>query len=161
MIFSFSEERLRTLTVFGSGILIGTALSVILPEGVNSVYHAANEQHSHYQHHHHQPAAAAGDNDADQLNKLNSPSALPTATTASTKHQSDEHMVIGITLVLGFIFMLLVDQCTSNRHSNNVVTYSSLASVAESGSGTQVQYKSNRSSNVTATLGLIVHAAGK
>ena len=143
MIFSFSEERLRTLTVFGSGILIGTALSVILPEGVNSIYHKSNDEH----YHHHQTQSAS--------------SQLPTATTASLKHQEDEHIIIGITLVLGFIFMLLVDQCTSNRHSNTVVTYSSLASVAESGSGPQVQYKSNRSSSVTATLGLIVHAAGK
>lgn len=141
MIFSFSEERLRTLTVFGSGILIGTALSVILPEGVNSIYHKANDQHHHLS----QPPT----------------SQLPSVTPSSVKHQEDEHMVIGITLVLGFIFMLLVDQCTSNRHSNTVVTYSSLASVAESGSGPQVQYKSNRSSSVTATLGLIVHAAGE
>lgn len=139
MIFSFSEERLRTLTVFGSGILIGTALSVILPEGVNSIYHSDSDAHHHHTH-----------------------SARPLSTPSSPhKPAENEHMIIGITLVLGFIFMLLVDQCTSNRHSNTVVTYSSLASVAESGSGPQVQCKSHRSSSVTATLGLIVHAAGK
>lgn len=46
----------------------------------------------------------------------------------------DPHSLIGISLILGFVFMLLVDQCSARR------------------SGV-------RERSVTATLGLVVHAA--
>ena len=46
----------------------------------------------------------------------------------------DLHSVIGISLVLGFIFMLLVDQCSARRSGG-------------------------KEKSVTATLGLVVHAA--
>ncbi|TPX69079.1 hypothetical protein SpCBS45565_g02741 [Spizellomyces sp. 'palustris'] len=36
--FHFSEERLRLVSTFGSGMLVGTALIVILPEGVETLY---------------------------------------------------------------------------------------------------------------------------
>ncbi|KAJ3085331.1 hypothetical protein HK102_000106 [Quaeritorhiza haematococci] len=36
--FHFSEERLNLLSTFGAGVLVGTALVVILPEGVETLY---------------------------------------------------------------------------------------------------------------------------
>ncbi|KAJ3044049.1 hypothetical protein HK097_001584, partial [Rhizophlyctis rosea] len=36
--FQFSEERLRLISTFGSGMLVGTALIVIIPEGVETLY---------------------------------------------------------------------------------------------------------------------------
>ncbi|KAJ3045347.1 hypothetical protein HDV00_010217 [Rhizophlyctis rosea] len=36
--FQFSEERLRLVSTFGSGMLVGTALVVIVPEGVETLY---------------------------------------------------------------------------------------------------------------------------
>ena len=36
------QNKLRLLTIFGSGILVGTALSVIIPEGVNAIYASAH-----------------------------------------------------------------------------------------------------------------------
>ncbi|KAI8622734.1 ZIP zinc transporter-domain-containing protein [Chytriomyces sp. MP71] len=38
--FTFSEARLVLLSTFGSGLLVGTALTVILPEGVETLYSA-------------------------------------------------------------------------------------------------------------------------
>lgn len=35
-----SQSRMRMVTVFGAGLLIGTALAVIIPEGVESLYSA-------------------------------------------------------------------------------------------------------------------------
>lgn len=46
----------------------------------------------------------------------------------------DPHSLIGISLILGFVFMLLVDQCSARRSGG-------------------------RERSVTATLGLVVHAA--
>uniref|UniRef100_A0A8C6L1Y1 Zinc transporter ZIP9 n=1 Tax=Nothobranchius furzeri TaxID=105023 RepID=A0A8C6L1Y1_NOTFU len=36
--FNFSEERLKLVTVLGAGLLCGTALAVIIPEGVHALY---------------------------------------------------------------------------------------------------------------------------
>jgi hypothetical protein len=36
--FSWSERRLRLVTIFGAGLLVGTALVVIIPEGVAMHY---------------------------------------------------------------------------------------------------------------------------
>lgn len=46
----------------------------------------------------------------------------------------DLHSLIGISLVLGFVFMLLIDQCSAKKSDG-------------------------RQKSVTATLGLVVHAA--
>lgn len=46
----------------------------------------------------------------------------------------DLHSLIGISLVLGFVFMLLIDQCSARKSDG-------------------------RQKSVTATLGLVVHAA--
>uniref|UniRef100_A0AAQ4NXY5 Zinc transporter ZIP9 n=1 Tax=Gasterosteus aculeatus aculeatus TaxID=481459 RepID=A0AAQ4NXY5_GASAC len=35
---NFSEERLKLITVLGAGLLCGTALAVIIPEGVHALY---------------------------------------------------------------------------------------------------------------------------
>ncbi|CAJ0577122.1 unnamed protein product, partial [Mesorhabditis spiculigera] len=38
LLFTMSESRMRILSIFGAGLLVGTALSVIIPEGVESLY---------------------------------------------------------------------------------------------------------------------------
>lgn len=75
---TFSQDKLGKVTVFGAGLLVGTALAVIIPEGVRSlipqgVHHAFNQSEEVHE-------------------------------------QNDPLSVIGISLILGFIFMLLVDQ---------------------------------------------------
>jgi hypothetical protein len=58
---------------------------------------------------------------------------------------ADVFSSVGLALVLGFIFMLLVDQCSRSRPSSRDLESSS-------------SYPAKRS--FTATLGLVVHAAG-
>jgi zinc transporter 9 len=41
--FSLSSAKLRAISTFGIGLLVGAALTVIIPEGVESVYKAARE----------------------------------------------------------------------------------------------------------------------
>src|ERR1043165_8223064 len=38
--FHLSEDRLRTISAFGVGLLVGTALIVIIPEGIETIYSA-------------------------------------------------------------------------------------------------------------------------
>ncbi|KAJ3254608.1 hypothetical protein HDU77_003988 [Chytriomyces hyalinus] len=48
LLFAFSESRLVLVSTFGSGLLVGTAMTVILPEGVETLYSAATlSQDSH------------------------------------------------------------------------------------------------------------------
>lgn len=34
------QEKLKLVTVLGAGLLVGTALAVIIPEGVNAMYNS-------------------------------------------------------------------------------------------------------------------------
>lgn len=102
LFFSLSEEKLKKITVLGAGLLVGTALAVIIPEGVRAL--TAN---------HHDGTATP----------------LPSG--------EDRLAVIGISLVLGFVFMLLVDQISQSRNDG----------------GNPSERK------ITATIGLVVHAA--
>lgn len=82
------QDKLKKATVFGAGLLVGTALAVIIPEGVRSlgvknvsvsITHGANQ---------------------------------PEVTATHT----DSITVIGVCLVVGFVFMLLIDQVSDFFH---------------------------------------------
>ncbi|KAL1501493.1 hypothetical protein ABEB36_006804 [Hypothenemus hampei] len=107
LFFSFSEDKLKKITVFGAGLLVGTALAVIIPEGVRSM---------------------VSDHDFTAHSQNGS---------ASPQEPNDPLSVIGVSLVTGFIFMLVVDQISQKRNEN--------------------LNPSER--NITATVGLVVHAA--
>ena len=109
----------------GAGLLLGTALSVIIPEGVatlNMAYtaHAAHQEHGH--------TDSGGPTPGEEEH-----------------HENPGHHLIGVALVLGFIFMLIIDQVASSRSGPRD---------PEGGRG------SGRGAvSWTATLGLVVHAA--
>lgn len=131
---NFSEERLKLITVLGAGLLCGTALAVIIPEGVHALYEEILEggHHSHGQVGVVEASEAKGEVEA--------------ALSASGNHEHSHEQLqacIGVSLVLGFVFMLLVDQIgSSHMHST------------EDPESARVT-----SSKITTTLGLVVHAA--
>lgn len=130
---NFSEERLKLVTVLGAGLLCGTALAVIIPEGVHALYEEILEGH-----HSHSQSGVVEVSEA----KADAEAALA----AGVKHDHSHeqlHACIGVSLVLGFVFMLLVDQIGSSHMHN--------AEDPESGRVA--------SSKITTTLGLVVHAA--
>ncbi|KAK3671955.1 hypothetical protein LTR78_008130 [Recurvomyces mirabilis] len=43
LLFSLSERQLRLITALGTGVLVGTSLIVIIPEGVETLYSAGKE----------------------------------------------------------------------------------------------------------------------
>lgn len=167
---SLSEEKLKLVTVLGAGLLVGTALAVIIPEGVNAMY---NNGVGHHHHHHHDPKDTAA---VKVVEKAAERPAVPAAAAvvgggshheaagdhgaAGTVHElhhdhaeghhdmTEEHSIIGISLVAGFIFMLLVDQMGGNMHSHS----------ASGDAEIETQGPQNRN-KITATLGLVVHAA--
>ncbi|KAL6422256.1 hypothetical protein ACFW04_010552 [Cataglyphis niger] len=96
LVINLSEDKLQLVSILGAGLLVGTALAVIIPEGIRALFTGgiSNEKGLY----------------------------------------SDLHSLIGISLVLGFVFMLLIDQCSARKSGG-------------------------RQKSITATLGLIVHAA--
>ncbi|XP_068194602.1 zinc transporter ZIP9 [Antennarius striatus] len=131
---NFSEEKLKLVTVLGAGLLCGTALAVIIPEGVHALYEEILEGG----HHSHGQVGAV---------EVSEPKGeVESALTVSEKHEHSHeqlHACIGVSLVLGFVFMLLVDQIGSSHvHSTDDPESARVTS-----------------SKITTTLGLVVHAA--
>ncbi|MBZ3890179.1 Zinc transporter ZIP9 [Sciurus carolinensis] len=128
---NFSEERLKLVTVLGAGLLCGTALAVIVPEGVHALYEDILEGK------HHQAS--------ETQNVIASDKAEMSAVHEHehSHNHTQLHAYIGVSLVLGFVFMLLVDQIGSSHvHASDD---------PETGRPS--------SSKITTTLGLVVHAA--
>ncbi|XP_003743459.1 zinc transporter ZIP9-B [Galendromus occidentalis] len=119
-----TEDKMNIVSIFGAGLLVGTALTVIIPEGVSTLYMSRLEA-AHTEHH------------------LD----LPTKDHHHEAHHFDDpHALIGITLVAGFVFMLLVDQCSKGGRSTEELL-------------PQPNGVGRRARPGTATLGLVVHAA--
>lgn len=130
LVVSLSEEKLKVVTVFGAGLLVGTALTVIIPEGIRALYsEGGNSGHSSISHSPNAPGHTLS---------LDGGGVAAAAAVGGDDHGSNEHSsTIGLSLVLGFVFMMIVDQISSRRGSDS--------------------YGSDR--NSTATIGLVVHAA--
>lgn len=85
---NLSSAKLRIVTIFGAGLLVGTALIVIIPEGIAMHYDSQlAEKNSHA--HEHAEAAADG-------------------AEGPPKHGS--HWQIGAALAFGFAFQLIVGE---------------------------------------------------
>ncbi|GFR14930.1 zinc transporter ZIP9 [Trichonephila clavata] len=131
LIVSMSEDKLQIVSVLGAGLLVGTALSVIIPEGVNTLYSTQLKQIEILRHMHKE--------------SISTQETLVSPPDAHGAMDFEPHSVIGLALVLGFIFMLLIDQISSS-HSRHPV------------SDLESSLKQDRQ-KITATIGLVVHAA--
>ncbi len=131
------------LSTLGGGLLIGTALIVILPEGVDTLY-ALQSDHVHKSH-----------NDAH--------------THQSDHTDFHAHGYIGPTLALGFLFMFIIDQIGHASHTDHhhytPPLPTSVPSQEDTIDGTveSVSYGATDTSIAAraATLGLVVHSAAE
>lgn len=92
------------MSAFGSGILVGTALIIILPEGIEvrgaPVWlDSASEARSR-----------------QALYQQSDPSTAPPSHGHDHAGESDGHGYVGLALVLGFLLMLLVEQLVPSGH---------------------------------------------
>lgn len=94
MTFKMSDSKSRLLALMGSGILVGTALAVIIPEGIDSIYVQPNKQASTS----HNAASAHAENRDSNNDSPNQ------------EEQPIKTWTIGLSMVAGFILMLLIDQ---------------------------------------------------
>lgn len=85
MAFKLSDSKSRLLALMGSGILVGTALAIIIPEGIDSIYAQPD------------PSILQESLSAEKNSQLIYQEPVQTWT-------------IGMSLVAGFVLMLLIDQ---------------------------------------------------
>ncbi|OCT77562.1 zinc transporter ZIP9 [Xenopus laevis] len=123
--FKLSEQNLQIVSVFGAGLLCGTALAIIIPEGVELLDGPGKEG----------PVIC--------LNVTQNHTEISkTSEDAAEKSFSvPPHFYVGVSLVMGFILMFIVDQISSYYSYHDPRTGMS--------AGT----------SITATLGLVIHAA--
>ncbi|KAJ3306633.1 hypothetical protein HDV03_004763 [Kappamyces sp. JEL0829] len=142
---SLNETKLNLVTTFGAGMLLGAAFIIILPEGVETIYDAQ---------------IAMSQIDPPQAL---APSPLPSPTRSVAKRESlappsfafNEGTIsrdIGVSLLLGFGFMLMVDQFSAYLQRWQQGTHLPI-SVSEFVRDREVAHTS------TPTLGFIIHAA--
>ncbi|XP_065919269.1 zinc transporter ZIP9-like [Dysidea avara] len=137
LMFSLSPSRLQLVTALGAGLLVGTALTVIIPEGMDTILEEVSSVH-----------------------EKDLSASVPTASQGETPSSSDHdhpgshelpqqcHVFIGVSMALGFVFMLLVDQLAGSHHAPN--------SSVEAAAG-EVTKETKKS--FTATVGLVIHSA--
>ena len=108
LFFSLSEEKLQLVSVMGAGLLVGTALSVIIPEGMQTLNMAYRWSGLHQS-----MKAFLSTKPFSSIKEHASHHGGEGTEESGHAHQHEENPVphiIGVSLVLGFIFMLIVDQ---------------------------------------------------
>ncbi|KAI7907239.1 Zinc/iron permease [Cokeromyces recurvatus] len=132
-----SDRKIRFLNALGAGLLIGTSLIVVIPEGVETIYGKKR---------------------------------APSEQQQEEEEKEKSHIAIGLSLLLGFALMFIIDQ-TSSLHmpsstgGNSTAEYSELNTLGSNSFDPDEGDVSNRNNNVshhtsmTPTVGLIVHAA--
>lgn len=113
--FRLSDSRSRLLALMGSGILVGTALAVIIPEGISSLFPTSNNE---------QTVSNSDDVNVKKYDKNQE------HTDIAQDSVQDNLRIIGPSLVIGFVLMLLIDQFSmylagdSHDHNTNPSSHS-------------------------------------
>jgi len=137
---SLSERSLRLVSIIGAGLLVGTALAVIIPEGVHELYE--KERHGAVEHSIKPHITREASMSSPSISELIATTKIHHEHHHGHQHEGIElHTLIGLSLSFGFIFMLLIDQ-VSGGHSH--------------GPDLTNERRTNKS---VATIGLVVHAA--
>lgn len=115
LLVNFSQQKQRFMSVLGAGLLCGTALSIIIPEGVELLQGPSRDSFC--------SVVAARLIAADSNSTLK----------PSTEKGSRTHVFIGASLVLGFMLMFVIDQiadyCSSHVSRASVYTGSATATL--------------------------------
>lgn len=153
--FSLSQPRLRLVASLGAGLLVGSCLIVILPEGIEAL------------------AAATGQQGQSPKPKARAPDGTPRRDAApAQEHPELPAFHIGFALVIGFALMFLIDRlprhatekfqsAPASRHvSLENLAGSSVSSDQESdGFLGSLTPSPKQTRNLATTTGLVIHAA--
>ncbi|KAJ1335194.1 solute carrier family 39 (zinc transporter) member 9 [Microdochium nivale] len=147
---SLSQSQLRLISSIGIGVLVGTALIVIIPEGIEAITSANMAAHSH----------SARDEGPAESGHAHSEPEVPT-------------FWVGLSLILGFILMYLIDRLPQIASNNfqpapqpRQISLSNLGGSAMSGDEEETEGflgsltpSPKQSRSLATTTGLVIHAA--
>ncbi|GAA6101575.1 zinc transporter ZIP9 [Tachysurus ichikawai] len=115
LLVNFSQQKQQFITVLGAGLLCGTALAIIIPEGVELLEGSFRDSFC---------SAVTARLNASDANAILKP---------STEKGLRPHVFIGASLVLGFTLMFVVDQiadyCSSHVSRASVYSGSTTATL--------------------------------
>lgn len=94
-----SDQKIRMLNALGAGLLIGTSLMVVIPEGVDTIYHS------------------------------HSSSVATDVVKRDPEEERGEHTAIGLALIIGFALMFIIDQVSSLHMAAPTSDYTELDSM--------------------------------
>ncbi|XP_060704468.1 zinc transporter ZIP9-like isoform X1 [Hemiscyllium ocellatum] len=154
------QEKLKFVTVLGAGLLCGTALAIIIPEGIELLL---------------------GDLTTDQQRNISQKQVImeykvSDGKQAGTKEFAPPHFVIGISLVMGFLLMFIIDQIGNCITWQGGESPNACQQVSDGQQSSPSQHPASNTqpvastitetssgpaagSSLTATLGLVIHAA--
>ena len=154
--FGLSQNHSRVIHAIGTGLLVGTCLIIIIPEGIDTLYEAAVSSEV--------DLSSANGNLADGSRKR---------AEHAHGHAWEPHAFVGISLVAGFIMMYLIDQVPKHAASTDTQRplHISLANLSqgphrasspsrfeeETEEGLQERHAAPQS--MATTIGLVIHAA--
>lgn len=97
-----SQQRLRLISAIGTGVLVGTALIVIIPEGIETLYSAHASSN---------PRDQSPTKDGKHPVTRTQHGAIITRAEHSHEdvHKSSPHAWIGLALIAGYILMYVID----------------------------------------------------
>lgn len=208
---TLSQSQLRLISSIGIGILVGTSLIVIIPEGIEAVAEASIKAHSPTPRSLHLPRSAATvswaeglfdhrtepdqDAESEQTSSLDSleipsaddavesvtlqirspadkPEAPPSTVETAPAERELPTLYIGLSLILGFILMFLIDRLPRHASENfqpppprhislSNLGASSLSAGEEESEGFlgSLTPTPKQSRSLATTTGLVIHAA--
>ncbi|KAI1413621.1 Zinc/iron permease [Hypoxylon sp. FL1857] len=163
---SLSQSQLRLISSIGIGILVGTSLIVIIPEGIEAITEASIPAHSQSPRHistarwAQEPETIPGDETKSGSGNQHSGFEVPT-------------FYIGLSLILGFILMFLIDRLPRHASENfqpppppRHISLSNLGGSSLSGDEEESEGflgsltpTPKQSRSLATTTGLVIHAA--
>lgn len=108
--FGLSQNHSRIISAIGTGLLLGTCLIIIIPEGIETLY-SSSARSPHVEPIKEIPKTGAGQADLlDDPSRFDAPAYMVRRLAEETHSHHEPHAWIGISLISGFILMYLIDQ---------------------------------------------------
>lgn len=157
---SLSHSAVSLLSTLGAAILVSTATTIIIPEGVNSLYAPLLESRATPHIH----ASLIGSPSILRASTHQSVffSALESPPPPIETYHVDPQWHIGLPLTLGFALMFLISRITPHTHHHTHVQipeFSATTALNSANSSTSSVPSSTQQKRISATLGLVIHAA--
>lgn len=162
LMMTLSENKLRLVTIFGAGLLVGTALVVVIPEGISMHYEGQLKHAMESVGAHAHEAFEAGGRLLHEV--VDSVAGDGEEVEDEITHSHPGHWQIGAALAFGFAFQLVVDRLSGGMHGHaHGVVLPGGSHKDEHGCPAAQEVpeapSDNSAKSKSALVGMIVHAA--